>query len=151
MDHSSDERGHRMTGVGMDTTRHIPCPLCDAPNFLSFKVRDATPGAMLSGTCAACGCTGMTVIGPDAGTPVQWTHEATVFEGMRAIAELATCSITYHRRPKGWTCVDQQRAAGDPSGGVNPEYAPKVASGMEMCRYCRIRTLAQRALAERRG
>lgn len=41
--------------TGLQTTTHIPCPFCAAPDFMVFRVLRTTEAMELGGTCRECG------------------------------------------------------------------------------------------------
>ena len=44
----------QVTGFGFDTTMHMPCPFCGAPDFMVFKVIDTLEASKQGGTCKEC-------------------------------------------------------------------------------------------------
>ena len=45
----------KTTGYGFETTQHVPCPFCAAPEFMVFKVMDAEEAMNAGATCGECG------------------------------------------------------------------------------------------------
>jgi hypothetical protein len=56
------QASRRMSGYGLDTTVHLPCPFCAAPDWLVHRVID-TEAAMSEGaTCQECGRSARAII-----------------------------------------------------------------------------------------
>jgi hypothetical protein len=55
-------QNQRVSGYGLDTTTHIPCPFCAAPDFKVFKVLAAEQAMDQSSTCDECERTLSTVV-----------------------------------------------------------------------------------------
>lgn len=51
------ERFHanqRLSGFGFDTTQHMPCPFCAAPDFLVFKILEVEYALSCGARCGEC-------------------------------------------------------------------------------------------------
>jgi hypothetical protein len=44
----------KITGYGLDTTMHMPCPFCAAPDWCSFKVIDTELAMAKEHVCSEC-------------------------------------------------------------------------------------------------
>jgi hypothetical protein len=44
----------KITGYGMDTTVHVPCPFCAAPNFMSYKITEVEDVLGNGSVCGEC-------------------------------------------------------------------------------------------------
>lgn len=44
-----------MSGFGLETTMHAPCPFCAAPDFAIFKILETQAVLSQEHTCAECG------------------------------------------------------------------------------------------------
>lgn len=42
-------------GYGLETTVHLPCPFCAAPDFIIHKVVEAEEAYLKGGVCTECG------------------------------------------------------------------------------------------------
>lgn len=51
----------RITGTGLDTTTHFPCPFCAAPDFMSAKILDTQSAMEQDSTCTVCGRSGKSI------------------------------------------------------------------------------------------
>lgn len=104
-------------------------------------------GAAFAGPCVACGRSASATIDRNPSAIVTWTPIPNPLrDTLEMIVTLSPCSISYGQRPKGWTCLDHERAASDPEGKIKPEYAKRIARGGEICQYCLIRRTALLAL-----
>ena len=45
----------RMTSYGLDTTCHVPCPFCAAPDFMVYRIIDVEETINKGATCKECG------------------------------------------------------------------------------------------------
>ncbi len=43
-----------ITGFGLETTMHLPCPFCAAPDFMVYRVIDAESAMVEGATCSEC-------------------------------------------------------------------------------------------------
>lgn len=48
------EANTTITGFGLDTTMHAPCPFCGAPDFMVYRIIDSREAMAKGGTCTAC-------------------------------------------------------------------------------------------------
>jgi len=44
----------RLSGSGLDTTVHLPCPFCAAPDFMIYKIIEADTAMADGATCVQC-------------------------------------------------------------------------------------------------
>ncbi len=47
--------GLRVSGFGMETTTHYPCPFCAAPDVMAASVLDTRTAMEAGATCGECG------------------------------------------------------------------------------------------------
>ncbi len=52
------QQNSRVTGEGAETTQHIPCPFCAAPDFYVVPLLAAKTALAEDHTCASCGRSG---------------------------------------------------------------------------------------------
>jgi len=45
----------RIEGFGLDTTMHLPCPFCAAPDFMVYKVLEVQQRLEAGAGCRSCG------------------------------------------------------------------------------------------------
>lgn len=59
----------RITGFGVDTTQHVPCPFCGTPDWTEWKIADPRLYEVMQEErkCAACGRSGKQVINRTSG------------------------------------------------------------------------------------
>jgi hypothetical protein len=55
--HLRSESNNALTGRGYETTRHVPCPFCAAPDWMVFKVLETQESIVKGATCLECGRT----------------------------------------------------------------------------------------------
>jgi hypothetical protein len=55
-----------VTGYGLDTTTHVPCPFCAAPEFMAMKVLETEPVLAAGATCRECGRSAKAIFQRDA-------------------------------------------------------------------------------------
>lgn len=46
---------NKFSGFGTNTTVHMPCPFCAAPDWLTYRVIDSQTGLAKGAVCAECG------------------------------------------------------------------------------------------------
>jgi len=46
---------YRMSGAGFETTMHVPCPFCAAPDNITYKVLEVAAALSDGATCEECG------------------------------------------------------------------------------------------------
>lgn len=44
----------KLSGFGLETTMHVPCPFCAAPDFMVYKIIDSAAAMARGGTCNVC-------------------------------------------------------------------------------------------------
>src|SRR5215211_8739361 len=49
------KESHRLSGEGLGTVQHMPCPFCAAPDFVAFKILEMEPVMSKGATCGECG------------------------------------------------------------------------------------------------
>ena len=47
-------KNQKITGYGIDTTMHLPCPFCGAPDFTVYKVLEAQDAMKKESICSEC-------------------------------------------------------------------------------------------------
>lgn len=45
----------KISGHGLDTTMHLPCPFCAAPDFIVYKILDSEDALVNGAKCGECG------------------------------------------------------------------------------------------------
>lgn len=60
-------RNQKISGVGFDTTSHLPCPFCAAPDFLVSKIGNIQGALVKGATCSVCGRSAKTLVSSEDG------------------------------------------------------------------------------------
>lgn len=45
---------NKLSGFGVDTTMHMPCPFCAAPDFMVYRIIETHAALREGGTCVEC-------------------------------------------------------------------------------------------------
>jgi len=61
------QQNYHLSGYGLDTTAHMPCPFCAEPDFMVYKIMEIQEEMRKEHICKACGRGTIGVITPVAG------------------------------------------------------------------------------------
>ncbi len=48
------QQAERVSGYGLDTTIHVPCPFCAAPDWMVYKIMEVEIAGETGATCKEC-------------------------------------------------------------------------------------------------